>query len=419
MGSAKKIVLTVFITILATVILFGVPFYFLFIKDVEKLEKENQALKSVITNNSKTPEPMPLVEELPAGPKLVKITPQGKELVVSFNNQYDVLTVWNHWIFVGDKNYGTQDKKAQVWAYNAITGVKKKVFDLGELEQQIVGSRAETTQYVNDLQIFENKLWINLGGYMMPGYIYAIELEPELINAPVYVGESLNPSILLRGSNYIVSGGEGDAGCAKYLVQLLDVGQMNLTEIFSGAHCLGDGQDMLVGIGQESLFLSRTKTITTDGVMESDIFLDLKSMKFDAPGNTETIISTAKMPEGVYQIYLGEDYFVLMGSKLYYYEIDNNIAKLTNEIDLPTSTQNIYLSSAPNNKEMLCTENYYFDLKAFEFTKIEETVKGTTSDPCDWNSYYASNRQAGTVAGVIDKYKKDGVLPAEFEYLDE
>jgi len=413
----KKILITVVVTVLATVIIVAIPFYFLFVKDVEKLEQENQKLKSDLVSD-KSPEPTPAEVKLPEGPKLVKNTAQGKELILQFSNQYDVLTAWKDWLFVGDKNYGTKDKKAQVWAYNIKTDVKKKIFDFGSVKEEITGDRGDNFQYVNNLQVFNDRLFISLGGYLMKGYIYEIDLDEEITRSATLVGETLNPTIEKYGDIYLVQGGEGDAGCANYLIQSMDINKMNLSKVYESSHCVGDGQDLYFGTDGTYLYLAGT---IKNSEMMQEVFAELKATKISDPKDVQTIISKSKMPKNVHSVKIGKNYLVLLGdSELTFYA--NSNSKLSKIGSAPYKSEGeSMLINAPGNEDVLCTFNEIIDLKnkTIENIPTDEDLRAKSVCNIDANSYMTESSRAGTVVGVIEQLKKEGTLPAEFEYLDE
>lgn len=429
MENGKKTILTIVITVLATIIIVGVPFYFLFVRDVEKLEKENKSLKSVVLDNA-SPEPLTPKIELPSGPKLVKKSDSETELVLSFSNQYDVLTAWNNWLFVGDKNYGTKDKKAQVWAYNIKTDVKKKIFNFAELPESLKDEKG-AEQYINNLQIFENKLWISLGGYLMPGYLYAINLDPEMIGAPIFVGTVANPSIEYSNGIYFVNGGEGDAGCYWKELNRLDINRMDLTKIFEINGCHGEDNDEILGNDDMYVYVSKFKftpsvTYDEDGT-GTYTPIDLRAVSIDSPAEIKSIFKKDSLPSAASGILVAKNAnsIFIYEKKLLKYDLQS--WKKVFAIDWPEKNKNVSLNSQfMDKKNILCADEYtdtsgkklyryIFDLATDKFNLIPETDRGTINDKC----YSTDKIYDETIPGVINKLKDEGVLSSEFEYLDE
>lgn len=429
MGNAKKIVLTVVVTVLATIIILGIPFYFLIVKDVEKLEKENDSLSNN-TNDIVAPLPISAPTELPVGPKLIKKTVQGKELVVAFSNQYDVVTQWGDWLFVGDKNYGTKDKKAQVWAYNIKTDEKKKIFDFS-LDAEGLDVTKDNAQYVNALQIFENKLFVSLGGYMMPGYVYAIALDSEMLGAPVFVGQSKNPYIKYLNGVYFVNGGEGDAGCFWGEVNKLDMTKLSLVKLYEMSGCIGEDDESIIGNDDKYLYVSANKYIADKTVPESGLGVyqpvDLRAVSLESPTEIKNIFKKGELSPNLKTILIVNkvDGLFLIGSKLIKYDLQSLDEVIT--VALPKSEHEVSFDARfADSKNVLCAYvyedatrgylyEYAFDLIANKFNEIPAIERGTSTDPC----YEADKVSEETVPGVINKLKAAGTLSAEFEYLDE
>jgi len=417
MSNTKKIVLAVGITFFATIIIISVPFCFLFVKDIEQLERQNELLRAKAAGEVEID--TFLNAELPVGPKLVKKTSSGTELALTFENEYASLIAWNNWLFTGSGDYGIKDKKAQVWAYNTVTGVKKKIFDLALVKEEIKGDRQENFQYVDDLKVFNDQLFIGLGGYTMKGYIYEMDLDVDLTRPVVFVGESLNPTIEKYGDTYIVSGAEGDAGCAIYLVQVLDVYQMSLTKVYEAGYCVDEGTDVFIGTDGKYIYTAGTPR--AEEAFSSEILTEVKAISIADPTKVETIISKSKMPKNVRSMRLGKGYLVLLGeSELTFYVNDNS--HLTKIGSAPYKSQGeLLLVNAPGRVDVLCTFNEIIDLKNKTIEAIPTEIAEREKSLCniDTDAYVVEAGRQGKVYGAIDQLKKDGLLSPEFEYLAE
>ncbi|KKR07038.1 MAG: hypothetical protein UT32_C0015G0022 [Parcubacteria group bacterium GW2011_GWC2_39_14] len=419
MSNAKKIVLTAGITFFVTIVVFAAPFYFSLIKFAETLAEENRSLKIFIADNKMAAEQDLKQAELPIGPKLVKKTSSVTELALAFENEYASLISWNNWLFTGSGDYGTKDKKAQVWAYNTITGVTKKIFDLALVTEEIKGDRQDNFQYVDDLKVFNDQLFIGLGGYTMKGYIYEMDLDIDLTRPVVFVGESLNPTIEKYGDTYIVSGAEGDGGCAIYLVQVLDVYQMSLTKVYEATYCVDEGTD--VYLGTDGKYIYTAGTPRAEEGLSSEILTEVKVISIADPTKVETIISKSKMPKNIHSVKINKNYLVLFGDDQLTFYTNNNSQLTKIGSTLYKSEGEFLLVNPPGREDILCTFNEIINLKDKTIQSISTEKEERAKSLCniDIDTYMIESGRVGTVSGAIEQLKEDGVLSAEFEYQEE
>ena len=126
-------------------------------------------------------------------------------------------------------------------------------------------------------------------------------------------------------------------------------------------------------------------------------------------------------PKNVFSVDVGVNYLVLFGSteSIFYAKDNNQLTKIGTA--LHNSGGEFMLVNAPGREDVLCTFNEIINLTDKTIEAIPGDAEGRAKSLCDIDEdthMYESGR-AGTTAGMIDKFKKEGVLSDEFEYVDE
>lgn len=333
--------------------------------------------KRIIVDSKETNPSVDELSQLPEGPKLVKKTDNGEELVFLFRNDYDNVLMWDQWLFVAGNNYGKKGDVAKVKAYNIETGENKIIFDLDETED----FKGQVAQYVNNMDVLDGKLFISLGGYMMEGGVFYMDLTDELDGEMNFIGKAPNASISKTDMGYIVTGGEGDACWSKLEIYTVAKDLSSLGKVLEIEDMCGDGQQLIHRDGQKFI-VGELKKETEDA--QYGIFTQVAVQELFESHGAGFLLNEDQMPEGIRQIKGFEDRMFLVGDWLYEYtyatEKLEKIVELTEETAFePWEKWGLY--SFDENKDTLCfNENYQLDLSTKLVTKMADKCYPLTPD---------------------------------------
>lgn len=387
-NSSKKIIIALSVisgVLLLAFVALGI-FTFLEMKD---LKEDNRNLAKYIADNFEldlgetsvdTKPTNPSIDELsqlPEGPKLVRNTPDGEELVMLFKNDYDTILQWDQWLFAGDKKYGQKNDVAKVRAYNVETGESKTIFDLNKTED----FKGQTAQYINNLDIFDGKLFISLGGYMMDGGIFYLELSDEMDGELNFVGKVSNAGIQKTDGGYVVTGGEGDACWSRLEIYTIAKDFSSLGKVLEIEDMCGEGEKLLYRDGSKFIIGALEKKNEGD---EYGIYRRVGVQDVFESRGVGQLINEDQMPAGIRQIKAYEEKMFLVGDWLYEYdyvtEKIEKIVEITEDMAFdPWDQWGLY--SYDEKKGTLCfNENYQLNLATKLVTKMADKCYPLTPD---------------------------------------
>jgi hypothetical protein len=371
--------------LLLAFIVFGVVVFF----EMNNLKEKNRFLSEYIVDNSildsekiivDTKPTNPSVDELsqlPEGPKLVKKTDDGEELVFLFRNDYDNVLMWDQWLFVAGNNYGKKGDVAKVKAYNIETGENKIIFDLNETED----FKGQVAQYVNNMDVIDGKLFISLGGYLMDGGVFYMDLTDEMDDEINFIGKVPNPAIHKVDQGYFVIGGEGDACWSKMEIYTVAKDLSSLGKVLEIEDMCGDGQQLIYRDGQRFIVGALEKEAEE---AQYGVFTQVGVQELFESHGAGSLLNEDQMPAGIGQIKGFEDRMFLVGDWLYEYTYATDklekIVEMTEETEFkPWEKWGLY--SFDKKKNTLCfNENYQLNLATKLVTKMADKCYPLTLD---------------------------------------
>lgn len=381
------------------------------------LRAENKQLSQMLAQSqnfedNETTESVEEISQLPEGPKLVKKTENGEELVFNFDGNYDAFYRWENWVFQGDSAYGNEEKSAEVEAYNLVTGEKKTIFRLKDREE----FSGQVTQYISGFQMFDNKLFILLGGYMMDGGIYFMGLNEGLTEELKFIGKAQNPRLEQAGDRFIVRAGEGDAGCSwsQYYTVSKNFDGLNKVLELSGCECSGGTYIESHEPGSSVYIIGevRVDEDSKDACNESyytQIFIqDL----FKSQG-VGSLINEDMMPEKITNVFVYDTVIFLKSADFDLYEFNRKTNKITKIMNLSEEMKKYELNNfaiydyEAGDTSVCINENYELNLVTKQLTKL--------SQECfSFEQYEYPETVPDSVEKAIEYFK----LPENFYYKD-
>jgi len=185
----------------------------------------------------------------------------GEEiLIINKDSSYFPVARWRDWFFYGDGIYAD---KVKVYAVNFDSGERKEIFD-SEIYSKIERGNIGITQLV----VLDNNLYITIGGYLVRGEMFFIDLtnfsEPELVvDNDVYLEK--------RGEFIVGVTGDGDAGYVMEKYYSFDQKNKIFKEIFKVSTDMGVGEKV-VYYDDDKFIVARTKSV--DDIFDSPIYND-------------------------------------------------------------------------------------------------------------------------------------------------
>ncbi len=273
---------------------------------------------------------------------LKKNTESGWENILSWNvDPTTLLSRWNNYILYtnSERDIPHNKNNIQIWKYNLDTEEAHLVFEY-----------KNTSYDFSDLIVIDNNLFFSLGGYLLKGRVYALNLPN---GQAQIIANAQNSSIQKREDNrYWLVGGEGDACWSEGYQSVLNPNTKKVSHILTTSFGCGGGEEYL---GQD---------------MASDELLTAYSV-------TDNDGLPAKKPEE-----LGYKYVMAI-------PISNPKAKhfLVTKADMPQFIKSI--KYFPNQNSLLLTGPnavYSLDLKSKKLVKLTDlNLNLSSTNPISWN----------------------------------
>jgi hypothetical protein len=321
----------IFLGIIIIVGLVAMNFYLL--KELSKAKWENEKFADLVYELMKDEAPtvdsdMNGDEEYLPGHKLMKKHKSGDETIFLMD-EYDRLAEWGDWLFLGDVAYGDNNDYAKVLAYNMETEEKKVLLDV-ETQKFYKETRFQLSQYVNQLEVIDNKLFITLGGYMMEGGVYYVDLEKGL-DSLNFVGQARNPTVEKIDDTYIVFAGEGDACYSESVFYVINEKMDELVKKLEVKDDCGASQ-RVVGREGSKVYVADLE-LKSEAEFES-LHKQIYMIDLVHSQGLGMFINDEQMPSDVTRVVIKDGKALLYGYNMHVY--DEKLQKMT-KISVPTA----------------------------------------------------------------------------------
>lgn len=259
---------------------------------------------------------------------LVRTNGNSNEEIFSLHDRYSLKVLrWNNLIIFSDE--GTNDKNnlpnIQIKKHDLVSGKTEIIFESSNYRDEL--SKDNPPDFLSDLQVIKNDLYISLGGYLQEGAIYWLDLSNS--TPPKQLIKGRNQAIKFMNDRYWIQGGEGDSCWNETDYSLFDPVSKSSTFIITSHSGCSQGDEVL-GITQDNLIVAdHSVTVEQKNVINSVFTIPLSD-----PKSRNLLLSKKNLPGELKAVYyLNNGSLVLVGKSVYIFDItDNKIVKLA---DLP------------------------------------------------------------------------------------
>lgn len=325
----KEIIIVTFLILLIIFSLIRIVIYFF---------KTSQARKTTKQIEINIPMPTLKVTPLPS-PKKFVLKRKSKtewEKLASFSLDLDKSIIrWNNLLFY---NPGSK-----IFSHNLNTGTTNLLFE-----------ETNDSRYISDFQIIDDTLFFSVGGYLLEGATFALDLPPK--EKPKQISENPNAKIIKRQGRYWLISGEGDACWMFQNYSLLEPKTKKVTHIATSDIGCYDGEQYLdIFDKRDRMVFAGFKKDRENPDSESQ-YLYLLAVPINNPKVKEGVISKQDMPAGITGIsyFESKDSFLLTGQAFYSFDFSNN--KLIKIMDIPENWRRAGVDSWTNN--LICLSKY-------------------------------------------------------------
>ena len=257
-----------------------------------------------------SPTPTPTREPSPKNKSLV--LKRGEEIIYDFSpyGEWHIVR-WENLLFYGTGGY---DWNFEVFSHNLDTG-----------ETELIYEEDSSDIYLSDLQAIDETLFFSIGGYLVQGATYWLDLPPD--GPALWLADSRNAKIEYMNDRHWLIGGEGDA-CWRFTdYSFVDIANKKVTPIITSHGGCMEGEEYL-GIDRTDRMILAHHTSgqnwhTLDpepGVYTYVVALRLSDLEKGG------IIAKQEMPEKIVMMRFSEEdnRLLLMGDSIYLYDLSLN-----------------------------------------------------------------------------------------------
>lgn len=235
----------------------------------------------------------------------------------------------NYLIYGNDGHYGDD---IEIKMYDLLNNSDRIIFRLSDHADKFYKEQSLPV-YISDMKVVDNILFFSLGGYLLEGGTFWIDLNnPKTANLII---KTKNARLYQKNSKWLISSGAGDSCWGEGEYHLLDVINMKVVSTINYKVGCNEGDDV-IGIDKSNNFVIGFHTMIWGELGDDNgSYKYIELANIENPNLRTKIIPEENMPEGI--------------TEAFYYEQDNKIWLIGNE-------------------------SFFFDISSGELLKVDEST---------------------------------------------